>query len=169
MILALDTYYYSNSSLTVGIWFDDWRSNNLNRIEYSWCNHFESYVPGQFYKRELPGILDFIDLYGLNDVDIVILDGFINTPNGPGLGLLFYESLGSPNNLNIVGIAKSYYEGIESISERVFRGNSKKPLYIQTYGLDIQEVGKKVRKMRGKNRIPKLLKILDDETKKWRG
>lgn len=166
--LAIDTYYTDSDALTVGIYFNDWKQKNPSKIISYHSSDFAPYIPGEFYKRELPGILGLLEQVKLEEIDTIIIDGFVHLPkNRPGLGMHLWESLEYNPNLLIVGIAKNYFSSCEEISIPVCRGESKKPLWVDTNGAVPKEiVAKWVKEMHGKYRIPSLLKILDKETKK---
>lgn len=48
----------------------------------------------------------------------------------------------------------------------MYRGKSKNPLYITTVGVDRIATAQLVQEMKGAYRMPDLLRILDQETKK---
>ena len=51
MILAFDTYYYTDKAKTVCLSFKDWTDDTYYRV-YSEVHHgIEEYEPGEFYKR----------------------------------------------------------------------------------------------------------------------
>ncbi|WP_207420305.1 hypothetical protein [Desertivirga brevis] len=48
----------------------------------------QEYIPGEFYKRELPGILSLLDKINFELIQAIIIDGFVilNDEGKPGLG-----------------------------------------------------------------------------------
>jgi len=68
MILATDVHYREEHAVVSGILFEKWESDNpLQEISLK-VNEINDYVPGQFYKRELPCIKALLD--GMVNVDI---------------------------------------------------------------------------------------------------
>ena len=71
------------------------------------------------------------------------------------------EYLESINERKVVwGIAKSKFMESDKISELVYRGNSKNPLYVQSTGSN-KIAAKAVKTMPGDFRIPDMLKEVD--------
>lgn len=172
--LAVDSYYYSDvDCYTVGIIFNEWQDYDVENIIDCHTKNFEKYIPGQFYKRELPGILQLLKQIDLTEFDTIIVDGYVwlndnNNNTHEGLGKKLYDKicLNYPN-INVIGIAKSLF-GNKSKYTTVFRGHSKNPLYITSSDNSDNAYADYVKKMKGKYRIPKLLKLLDKETKKYK-
>ena len=81
----------------------------------------------------------------------------------PGLGAHLYEKLGR-KNLNIIGIAKSYYRDNNLHTFQCFRGNSKNPLYVDSINQD-KDYSEVIKSMYGNFRIPYLIKLADTESK----
>lgn len=175
--IAVDSYYYSDvDCYTVGIIFNDWTDYEPTNIIDCHTKNFERYIPGQFYKRELPGILALIKQIDLSEFDTIIIDGYVwlngnDNKLHEGLGKKLYNALYKFNpNITVVGIAKTLF-GSSGRYLEVHRGHSKQPLYI-TYQTPnnkcLDDIYSCVKHMKGKYRIPKLLKILDKETKKYK-
>jgi deoxyribonuclease V len=117
------------------------------------------YVPGQFYKRELPLLRAVID--GLTSrPSMLVIDGYVwlGATGAPGLGAHLFEELHSTTP--IVGVAKTRYRN-DTWSERVYRGESRKPLYVTAAGVESAKAAALVASMHGKHRIPTLLKLVD--------
>ncbi len=173
MIIAVDTYYFGNKAKTVGIIFKDWSSETIDEIvsEITICN--EPYISGQFYKRELPCIKSLLanKLKHIHQeaVEAIIVDGFCYVKDGNkysnnyGLGGHLYDDL--YGDVPIVGIAKTNLMTVNECKKAVFRGQSKKPLFVSSVGVNVDSVALKVAKMAGNHRIPTLLKELDRLTK----
>src|SRR5262245_51970911 len=117
------------------------------------------YVPGQFYKRELPLLRAVID--GLTSrPSMLVIDGYVwlGATDAPGLGAHLFEELHAATP--IVGVAKTEYRN-DTWSERVYRGKSRKPLYVTAAGVETARAAALVASMHGKHRIPTLLKQVD--------
>jgi deoxyribonuclease V len=114
------------------------------------------YVPGRFYRRELPCILVLLGQIKKMPDELVI-DGHVMLGDRPGLGRYLFEALDS--KIPVIGVAKSGFA--EYSGARVFRGESRRPLYVTCAGLDLEEASEKIRLMHGDHRIPTLLKLVD--------
>lgn len=133
---------------------------------HKFVEEVEKYVPGQFYKRELPCIIEFLNDINLYEIELIIIDGFIylDDENKKGLGTFLYESLNC--KIPIIGVAKSkFHDNSKNVSE-IFRGESKNPLYISSIGIDLLEASAFIQNMFGEFRLPHLIKLVDTETKK---
>lgn len=164
MILALDVHYREKEAKAVGILFN-WEDTEPKEIIVEYINEVEEYIPGEFYKRELPCLLKIIEKVNLKDLEAIIIDGYIYVDNKRKLGLggMLWENL--DKQIPIIGIAKtSFYSNKETVQE-IFRGESKNALYISTINYDIEIAIEKINKMSGSYRIPTLLKELDRITK----
>ena len=75
-----------------------------------------------------------------------------------GLGAYLYEALNK--EIKIIGVAKSEFRDILS-DTYLYRGESKKPLYITSAGVDLEVAKGFVSIMHGKYRFPTLLKEVD--------
>ena len=76
----------------------------------------------------------------------------------PGMGAYVYREL--LGWVPVVGVAKSPFHG-DCGAVKVFRGQSKMPLFVTAAGMDVQEAADNVRRMHGRHRIPTLLKRVD--------
>jgi deoxyribonuclease V len=123
----------------------------------------QPYEPGQFFRRELPCLLSV--LRKLPPVEVVIIDGYVwlGGSDMPGLGAHLYQALGG--RTAVIGVAKTIFKGAEAVCE-VFRGKSKRPLFITVAGMSQECAAEHVRSMHGPYRIPTLLKRVDELSKR---
>jgi deoxyribonuclease V len=165
MILAFDTYYFDQKAKTICLEFAEWNEDKNFKIHSEIIDNVEEYIPGEFYKRELPCILSLLKQIDLSTIDVIVVDGFVylNDENKYGLGAYLYEKLNG--EIPIIGVAKTNFASIEKNKKALYRGDSKKPLYITSIGIDLDEAYKKVESMAGEFRFPTLLKELDRLTK----
>ena len=166
MKLIIDVGYQNNKAKVVGGFFEEWSANQLIKIAYKEVDEVAEYIPGEFYKRELPCILEFLKEHNNEEIECIIIDGFIflDDENKKGLGAYLYESLN--NKLPIIGVAKSkFYNNTKNTIELV-RGQSKNPLYISAIGIDLNEAAQLINSMQGQFRLPNLIKQVDTETRK---
>ncbi|MCV2484923.1 endonuclease V [Flavobacterium sp. SH_e] len=165
MILAFDTYYFDDKAKTICLEFAEWNEDKNFKIHSEIIGNIEEYIPGEFYKRELPCILSLLKQIDLSTIEAIVVDGFVYLDDEEkyGLGGYLYEKLNK--KIPIIGVAKTNFASIEKNKKALFRGDSKKPLYITSIGIDLEEAYKKVESMHGEFRMPTLLKELDRLTK----
>jgi deoxyinosine 3'endonuclease (endonuclease V) len=163
LLLAFDAYYTDTTTKLVAAIFPDWAATAPTELRTWASGPAAAYQPGQFYKRELPLILTALQDFDLNEVDAIIVDGYVYLDaNGRlGLGGHLYQALNE--EVPVVGIAKSYFR--DTNAEAVCRGESKKPLYVTAFGMDQQAAGNRLREMAGYYRMPDVLAAVDLETK----
>jgi len=165
MILAFDTYYFENKAKTVCLAFDNWNESEKFSIFTEILEDIKEYVPGEFYKREMPCILSLFRNLNIPDIETIIVDGFVflDDHNKLGLGGHLYEALDC--RIPVIGVAKSNFATITHNKKALCRGESKNPLYITSIGIDPDIATENIRNMSGNYRMPTLLKELDRLTK----
>lgn len=159
MILAVDVDYRDRSAFIAGVAFENWRDACEKSILGSRLDDIKDYIPGQFYRRELPCILKLIEEHQLVP-DLIVIDGFVylDGKSRPGLGKHLYDAL--LGKISVVGVAKGPFKDIAQECE-LYRGTSKKPLYITSVGIPLTEAKDHIKSMHGEYRIPALLKKAD--------
>ena len=164
MKVAIDVYYDSSKAKAVGVIFDEWGAKEPHEIITALIDYVEDYESGNFYKRELPCILKLLETVDMDSINTIVIDGYVYLGDitKAGLGMHLYNSLAG--KMPIIGVAKTYFH--ENSAVEVFRGTSKKPLYITSVGMETSEAAMYIRNMHGDFRMPKLLKLLDIETRK---
>jgi len=159
MFGCTDTYYYPNWSRTALVLFDTWK-DSLSARELAIENYGETstYVPGEFFRRELPGILSAIKPVQ-ELLTAVIVDGYVwlDDCGRKGLGAILYEAL--DRRIKIIGVAKTKFAGGGGIE--VFRGKSARPLIVTAAGLCVEDAAKYVQSMAGAHRVPTLIRRAD--------
>ena len=164
MIIAIDTHY-RDLAKTVAIGFQGWESEEIVEINVSYVEYLEEYVPGEFYKRELPCILDVLTQFEKSDIELIIVDGYVtlNNQGKLGLGGYLYEELNK--EIPIIGVAKKNYSEASDNQIAITRGESKNPLFVTAMGIDLEESADLIKNMKGSYRIPNLLKLVDQKSK----
>ena len=159
MILAVDACYQENQARVAGVLFADWRSSAPLNVCHSRVDGVGGYVPGEFYKRELPGIISLMGEHRLSPSTIVI-DGYVylDGVSKPGLGKHLFDELNG--RVSVVGVAKNALAGI-SRRYAIFRGGSLRPLYVTAEGVALEQAKACITGMHGNHRIPTLLKQVD--------
>lgn len=165
MILAFDTYYFDGKAKTVCLEFENWNESKDFKIHTEIIENVEEYIPGEFYRRELPCILSLLNQIDLAKVDVIIVDSFVYLDDDKkyGLGGYLYEKLN--REIPIIGVAKTNFASIEKDKVGIIRGDSQKPLFVTAIGIELDDAVEKVKSMAGEFRIPTLLKELDRLTK----
>jgi len=83
---------------------------------------------------------------------------FLDGINKVGLGKRLYDCL--DGNVKVIGVAKNAFMGITTDFE-LYRGESKKPLYITCIGEDLAKAKECISMMHGFYRMPTLLRRAD--------
>ncbi len=162
MIYFFDTHYRNKKAYTAVIGINSWESIEPSVELISVFEDVEEYISGQFYKRELPCLLKALEELKLDqDKDILVVDGYVllSAQGKLGLGGYLYESLNGI--IPVIGVAKNGYAQNIKNMVKVFRGESKKPLYVTSLGIDIDYVGEQIKAMHGEFRLPTILKMVD--------
>jgi deoxyribonuclease V len=157
MLVAFDVHYHDDRrASSAAVLFRAYTDAGAES-EYVVTTQVASrYVPGQFYKRELPCILAL--LHRLHETpDAMIVDGYVMLGDRPGLGYHLFEVF--HGSIPVIGVAKSPYRHAGAIE--VVRGRSRQPLYVTAGGIDSREAAERIRGMHGPYRIPTLLKRAD--------
>jgi len=161
MKLVIDVGYHGQVATAAGVLFENWRDAKPAQELRIPIEDVAPYEPGLFYKRELPCIMKLLE--SVNDeLDAIVVDGFVWLSNDaenpkPGLGAYLYEKL--DKKVDVIGVAKTQFVG--SGAAQLLRGKSKRPLFVSAAGIDLVEAIHLVNSMHGPNRIPTLLKRVD--------
>lgn len=164
MILAIDVHYKDALAKVVGALFEPEATTALEYVT-SYIDDVEEYVPGEFYKRELPCILSLLEKVELKKLDAIIIDGnvFINNNGDFGLGGRLWESIGQ--RVPVIGVAKSLFKNADERIAEVKRGKSDKPLFVSSVGIELADAASLIQNMHGDYRMPAILKEVDRLTK----
>ncbi len=157
MIAALDVHYDQDVvASAAAVIFRDY-SNALPDDTITHLVHgVEEYKSGEFYKRELPCLLELIQHIKIPLAEIII-DGYVTHRDGPGMGQHLYNEIGS--HIPVIGVAKNRYSDTRTVE--VFRGKSRNPLFITSIGISPRKAAERIKHMHGRHRIPTLLKLVD--------
>ncbi len=165
MKLAFDVYYYENKAKTVAVCFKNWSDVQPDRVYSEILENVEEYQPGKFYKKELPCIISLLKQINIENITEIIVDSFVilDDKGKNGLGGYLYEHL--ERKIPVIGVAKSDFVQNKINKQEIYRGLSKKPLYISALGIGLELASKNILNMEGEYRMPTLLKYLDTMTK----
>ena len=167
MIACIDVHYRGSRAVCACVLLANWPDATCTAELVREVEVAAPYEPGRFYLRELPCLLRAIEAVP-ELPDIIVIDGYVwlGAQREPGLGAHLYQALGQKSA--VIGVAKSrYFAG--TVAQEVFRGASRKPLYVTAVGMDAEEAARHIQEMHGKYRIPTLLKRVDvlSRTSTW--
>jgi deoxyribonuclease V len=159
LILAVDVDYRDQEAIVAGILFHNWTDEIPLREYLISCQVPDDYMPGQFFRRELPCIGELLTHIN-NELECIIIDGFVHLGSEmkPGLGMHLWDML--EQKVVVIGVAKSPFKNSPESCE-VLRGKSKRPLFVTAQGIKQDRAKLLIRKMHGNDRIPALLKHTD--------
>lgn len=158
MILCIDADHRASTTVTAGVGIRGWADDRpvFTHVERSDAPP-EAYVPGEFYRRELPGTLAVIRAARFAGVLLVVIDGYVWLGGDrPGLGARLHDEIRIP----VVGVAKTSFKDNDR-AVPVLRGDSEKPLFVTAVGMDVAEAAAHVARMHGEYRLPTILKTVD--------
>lgn len=157
MIAAFDVCYGRNGWVSAAaVLFSDYSAAKPAAVHTLLLPGAQDYIPGEFYRRELPCLLGLIEqMQWLPDE--MVIDGYVTLGNKPGLGRRLFEAF--RGRVPVIGVAKSRFKGASGME--VYRGRSLRPLYITSAGMGVEEACEKIRSMHGAYRIPALLRQAD--------
>lgn len=157
--IALDVCYRETSAIAAGAVFDSWDSKDSSEDIVVHLDSIADYEPGQFYRRELPCLLEVLGkVRGF--LECIVIDGYVSLgpEQKPGLGMHLWEALSQ--RVPIIGVAKSRYLGTPD-EAKIHRGDSLRPLFVTAIGISLDEAKAAISGMHGPHRIPTILKHVD--------
>jgi deoxyribonuclease V len=157
MLACVDVDYRDEGAVAACLLFGAWTDAVERRAFVTRIAEVAPYVPGSFYQRELPCILQVLALVDV-ELRTIVIDGyvFLDEAGTPGLGAHLHLATRVP----VIGVAKTAFRG-SSHAARVLRGKSTKPLYVTAVGIDAHEAAGSIRSMHGAHRVPTLLARVD--------
>lgn len=160
-VVCLDVDYRDDSVVAACVGFHEWNDAEAAlEIVVRSEGAAAAYEPGQFWRRELPYLLEVIDRLAALPATVIV-DGYVWLGEGrPGLGAHLFESL--ERRAIVVGVAKTRFRGAGgAIAVPVLRGESKEPLFVTAAGMSVDDAARAVAQMAGPYRVPTLLKRVD--------
>src|SRR5262245_17577324 len=132
MIFLVDVAYSESGGVAAGVLMRGWTDIAPSREIVVRIPHVEDYVPGEFYRRELPCIEAALKEVH-ETLECIVIDGFVTlgSPARNGLGAMLWEKL--ERRVPVIGVAKSKFFGApdETI---LLRGASQRPLFVTAAG-----------------------------------
>jgi deoxyribonuclease V len=159
MLACVDVDYRDDQAVAACLLFSAWPDEQPAAERVQRIARVEPYQPGQFFRRELPCLLSVLATVA-ERLEAVVVDGYVwlHDTDSPGLGAHLYEAL--RRAVPVIGVAKTRFASARGARE-VVRGDSRRPLYVSSAGLDVDEAARNVQSMHGPYRIPTLLKRVD--------
>lgn len=159
-IACLDVNYLGDHTAKVaGVLFNDWADEAPAGEQCLTMPTPGEYEPGQFYKREMPCLLELLRQWPAAPPDILVIDGYVTLgQDRPGLGHHLYHALGQ--KLPVIGVAKRNFQDNDT-ARSLLRGGSRRPLFITAIGMDAMEALECIQSMHGPHRMPTLLRRAD--------
>ena len=164
MLLATDIQYEdtsaNGSAVAAGILFSSWIDDECDRTFTKKVTGIAPYEPGNFYKRELPCILELLTEVNLNEVTAIVVDGYVllGKAQKPGLGMHLFEAI--DRVVPVIGVAKNRFADTPEECE-ILSGSSLSPLFVTSVKMPLAVAKANIEGMHGENRIPTLLKKVD--------
>jgi deoxyribonuclease V len=158
VIAILDAAYGDDRASVACVVARDWAAEHAEHEYAAITNAAASYASGQFYKRELPLLLDILGRVTA-PISCAVVDGYVwlDANGAPGLGAHLHDALG--RKVPVIGVAKTRYAGADAIE--VLRGKSRVPFFVTATGIDAAVAASHIRAMHGAGRIPFLLRRAD--------
>lgn len=166
MIALMDVHYRDSPTGTQAhaacVLATDWQAAKPALQVSLTLTEVAEYQPGEFYRRELPCLLQLLKQLP-TPPSLLVIDGYVwlDDADRPGLGAHLYKALGQC--IGVIGIAKTAFVGVNQCQRiaAVLRGSSRRPLYVSAAGYDLQMAAQAVGQMHGPHRIPDLLQAVD--------
>jgi deoxyribonuclease V len=168
MHACLDVGYDGDQALAACVVFEKWTDAVAAKEVTLQLPGFASYVPGNFFRRELPCLLAILNRLE-NRPQTVVIDGYVwlDDAGTTGLGGHLFAAL--HGNTPVIGVAKTRFGRARFANARfareVFRGKSRRPLYVTAAGMPLDASARLIASMHGQYRIPALLKRVDQLTR----
>ena len=159
MIACFDVHYFEDHANAAVVMLDDWSDIDIIASLVVRCDSAREYVAGQFYQREPQPLLSLIKQIE-HPIQTYVVDAYchLSKDGTPGLGQYLYDELDSDKP--VIGVAKNRFRDTHHAVE-LLRGESIRPLFVSSVGIDYAKAANLVNSMHGRNRIPTLLKKVD--------
>ncbi|MFY7889995.1 MAG: endonuclease V [Spirosomataceae bacterium] len=161
MIAVFDVDYKDKQAQCACLLIEDWQAITYKTYKVV-IDNVADYESGSFYKRELPCLLQTLSQIS-EPIDCIVVDSYVTLGEKKGLGAYLYEEL--PFRIPIIGVAKTKFLSADDVE--LLRGESVKPLYITSLGIEQQEARLLIEQMAGEYRLPFILKEADRICRIW--
>lgn len=159
MIACFDVHYDNGFANAAAIVFNHWTDENIVDHFLVRCNSVGEYQAGSFYQRELGPLMEVIRQFDFS-IQAYVIDAYchLSADRCPGLGAHLHKELSG--DIQVIGVAKNRFRDTNHAIE-LLRGDSDRPLFVSSIGIDYQAAASHIQSMFGEHRIPTLLKRVD--------
>lgn len=163
MIALFDVDYREEQAHAACLLLPHWHSQEPCDSYTTIISPIAQYESGAFYKRELPCLTALLSLIP-HSLEALLIDGYVWAGDKPGLGVHLYNYC--KKRLPVIGVAKNSFKDNKRCIP-IYRGNSQKPLYVSSIGIELDMAQVLVAKMPGKHRMPNMLRKVDTLSRQW--
>jgi deoxyribonuclease V len=159
--IACDVQYVDDTGFAAGVCFNNLTDELPGQVAQAVVRPVADYVPGEFYLRELPCLLELLrTLQQLPQV--VFVDGYVwLAGERPALGARLYEALNG--TVAVIGVAKTSLK-MAGESQQLSRAGHR-PIYVSAAGIDLANAVEMVTVMHGDGRLPAMIQLADQEAR----
>jgi deoxyribonuclease V len=158
MITAVDCHYAHNRVVAAACATSAWDMGTILHKKRIHLPMAEDYVPGAFYKREMPAIIRLLAVCDWHPTHLIV-DCYVDLNHDrPGMGRHLYNFTNA--SFPVIGVAKSPFAGSKTHVE-VRRGKATRPLYVTSAGMPLATAAAYIANMHGDFRLPTLVKAAD--------
>lgn len=159
MKIALDVAYHDRHAVVGVVRFREWDSAEPSSWSTIICPAADAYIPGEFYRRELPCLVRGLESV-TPDYTHVLIDGYVHLHKilGKGLGQHVHDYLAGRGV--VIGVAKSPLAMARNFVP-VLRGRSRRPLFVSAVGTDRSAAAGIIARMHGRYRLPTMIRYAD--------
>jgi deoxyribonuclease V len=158
-LAVVDVHYAGDAAHAACLIAADWLDSKPIEVQRAWLSPVAPYVPGQFYERELPPVLQVLAQVR-TDFKVIVVDSYVvlDGQGSPGLGAHLWQHF--DGRYAVIGVAKTSYRR-STFAATVKRGQSERTLFVTALGMDQPEAAQLVATMHGEHRLPTLLGLAD--------
>jgi deoxyribonuclease V len=159
MIAFLDVDYRKTGAVAAAVLAHDWADPAPAAEAVAYVPNVAEYVPGEFYRRELPCLRAVLGRCPTVPT-LIVIDGYVWLgPDRPGLGARLHAALGTA--IPVVGVAKTCFRSAAPVAVEVSRNGRRQPLWVTAIGIDGVTAAAAVGRMHGPHRLPTLIRRAD--------
>lgn len=155
---VVDVQYNGSHGTAAMVCVEDWGNSDVYSKHVIHRDQCGEYEPGQFFRRELPCLLQVIKS-SPKVPEVVVVDGYVwlDSEHRQGLGAKLFDALDGRSV--VIGVAKTKFRNAPAVE--ILRGNSRNPLFVTAAGVSAPEAAELIQKMHGAFRIPTVLRMAD--------
>ncbi len=158
-VALVDVHYSPERASAACVVAETWLSAVPVEVRRTLCTEVAAYIPGQFFRREMPPVLGVLREV-TTEFQAIVVDSYVvlDEQGSPGFGARLYEYF--EGRYPVVGIAKTAFRE-STFATPVLRGGSKRPLFVTAMGVGQADAAQMVAAMHGEHRLPTLVQLVD--------